>query len=143
MIKWSVIYSLIPCDPQGATMVGAERRNFANLSCSDRSKSQSQTSSNIFLSSFTTSNWWLWIWVHAKMYKKNISDSVAFKVFFFIKRIKMLLSAIQLKPCLKQLNGAHTWSYYHAVNLCRLECSRCSAEKKQNLVQSFMMKTAF
>ena len=55
-----------------------------------------------FLSRVAASNWWLWIWVQGKMCTKNISVSVAFKVFFFTKRID--------------------WK--------RLHCSQCSVEKK-------------
>ena len=82
------------------------------------------------LTSAAASNWWLWIWVHGKMYMKNISVSIAFKVFFFVTRIKIFMSPMQLKPCLKQLNRVHTWGYHHAVNLYRRDCSRCSVQRK-------------
>ena len=77
----------------------------------------------IFLSSVAASNWWLGTWVHGKMCTKDITVSVAFKVFFFAARIKIFMSAMQL-------NGAHVWSCHHAVNLYRVDCSRCSVEKK-------------
>ena len=83
------------------------------------------------LSSFTASNWWLWIWVHGKMcMQKHCTVSVAFTVFFFTTRIKMFMSAMQLKACLKQLNRAHTWSYHHAINLDTLDFSWCFAKGK-------------
>ena len=132
MIKWLVIIHWFHefSDPQGATMVGAERRNFTNFTCSGHSKSLSQTPSNIFLSSTAAANWWLWIWLHGIMCTKNISVPVAFKVLFFAARIEIFMSAMQLKPCLKQLNRAHALSYHQTVNLQRLDSCRCSAEKK-------------
>ena len=51
---------------------------------------------------------------------------------------KTFLSLIQLRPCLKQLNRAHAWSYHHAVNFCRLDCSQCSAEKKLKILSSLL-----
>ena len=46
-------------DPEGTNMFSAKRRNFSNLTWSDRSKLPSQTPPKISLSSATASNWWL------------------------------------------------------------------------------------
>ena len=42
-----------------------------------------------------------------KCAQKHSTASVAFKVFFFAARIKIILSEMKLKPSLKQLNRAH------------------------------------
>ena len=44
-------------DPEGANMVSAKRRNFSDLTWSDRLKLPSQTPPKISLSSATASNW--------------------------------------------------------------------------------------
>ena len=46
-------------DPEGTDMFSAKRRNFSNLTWSDRSKLPSQTPPKISLSSATASNWCL------------------------------------------------------------------------------------
>ena len=125
MIQWSHEFG----DPRGAPWLAPSRYSLK--------VSPIQIAGNLrllkrfILSSFTASNWWLWIWVHGKMcMQKHCTVSVAFTVFFFTTRIKMFMSAMQLKACLKQLNRAHTWSYHHAINLDRLDFSWCFAKGK-------------
>ena len=88
--------------PRGGIMVDAEQKFFVNWTCPDHWKLLSQTLSNIFLSSFATSNWWVWIFcVHSEMCTKNIFKS---------------LLPLRLSRCLPSMI-----SY---------DCSRCFAEKK-------------
>ena len=129
MIQWFHKFT----DPWGTTMVGAMWINyyFESLNYPDRWKKLSQTPPKFILSSVTASSWWLLIYIHGKMCtQKHCLVSVAFNVFFFATKIKMFMSAMQFKACLKELNRAHSCSYHHAVNLDTLDCSWCFAKNK-------------
>ena len=92
-----------------------------------------------FLSSVTASNWWLWIWDLGKLSPKK--QFVPFKVFFFAARIKIFMSAMQLKPCLKQFWIGHMFEVI-IVQLTWLLPMFC-LEETQNLVWSFNWKLFF
>ena len=124
LLKWLVIYQWFHefSDSWGTTMVDHKRRKFEKLTC--------QITGNYYLRLLQIlEGIWVWIWVNGKMGTKNISQSAAFRLFFFTAGNKMFMSAMQLKSCLKILNMAHAWSYY-VTNLDKLDCSLCFAKKK-------------
>ena len=136
MIKW-LIMSFIHwvgefSDPVAATMVGTKWINFSDLTCSHCSKLQSQTPSKIFLlNSAAASNWWLvnqgsWQNVH-----KNISQSLLhLRCSSLQQELKFLCFQCIWNLVWNNWIEPQAWSYHHAINLNRLDCFQCFAEKK-------------